>query len=390
MYRCEIIAAGRDAFERQLADPRPGIPGVDGASTPESRRPRRGVSLRHAQEISAHHDRFEPGALAYAPPIAGSIGASPELPSPSPFSQRVQLETLDMLPASAGVLRGFIAHAIGRDAVREIVGCAMGATEASARSEVTSLVEARLNGNERLYGEVVLTPQGTGPVRGSPLVGPAAAWPRHPRWLHRGVRHQSPVAGFGELIGPETAGAGTVAAGGLAKAAGLMGYSLGAAATLLDCYAHQWDGQCFVGIGSLAIGSLFVAVGRGTKRSRRSYSMPSLPWWAWSQPEGSRSNETCRGCLFCHSSESARLGPHLRPIGWLAAGGPRPDHWSDAKVVRSVGILVASFPCGALARDRAGGFRVSTPRTSGRRTTIGSRHRCKDLDLQPRRGVGQC
>jgi hypothetical protein len=170
MYRCEIIAAGQDVFIQRASDPRPGVPGVDGVSAPEI--------LYVLEEVSSYgiprktfpiETGSNPAYWPDAPPVrAPWKPLAAELPSPSPFSQRVQLETLGLDDASSGVLYGFVAYATTDAHVREIVGCTMASTESAATAELEPFLRARL-ADERLH-ESILTALGTGPTRGGPLV----------------------------------------------------------------------------------------------------------------------------------------------------------------------------------------------------------------------------
>jgi hypothetical protein len=172
MYRCEIVARGQDSFEAHLMTPRRGVPAVDGVSTPEI--------LYVLEEVSPYPmppktypiaTGSNPGHWPEAPPVRGGWRPPlPEVPSPSPFSQRVQLETLDLSTRSAGVMYGFVAYSIHGSCVREIVGCAMGHAAAAVHAEVESVLGSRMNVGESLHAEMIVTPQGTGPVRGAPLV----------------------------------------------------------------------------------------------------------------------------------------------------------------------------------------------------------------------------
>jgi hypothetical protein len=171
MYRCEIIAAGRDVFTQRARDPRPGVPCVDGISAPEI--------LYVLEEVSPYgmprktvpiETGSNPAHWPDAPPVrAPWTPLAPELPSPSPFSQRVQLETLGLDDASSGVLYGFVAYGTTDALVREIVGCTMASTASAAAAELEPFLRARL-AHERLHERMILTALGTGPIRGGPLV----------------------------------------------------------------------------------------------------------------------------------------------------------------------------------------------------------------------------
>lgn len=147
MYRCEIIAQGREAFALRVASPQRGTPGVDGTSTPEF--------LYVLEEISPYGMPLKTYPIATgsnpaywpdAPPVRRPwLPPLHEVPSASPFSQRVQLESLDLNPQTAGSMYGFLAYAMTTTSIREVVGCAMAFTADSVRDEVRSILQSRLD-----------------------------------------------------------------------------------------------------------------------------------------------------------------------------------------------------------------------------------------------------
>lgn len=172
MFRCEIIAKGRDVFAAHIAHPQQGRPGVDGQSSPEF--------LYVIEEISPYgmprksypiETGSNPAHWPDASPVQGPWSPPPhKVPSANPFSQRVQMETLDLEPPTAGSMYGFVAYAISRTSIREFVGCGMSFTARGIQDEVRPLLQSRLTTGEVLHTKLLVSPQGSGPALGCPLM----------------------------------------------------------------------------------------------------------------------------------------------------------------------------------------------------------------------------
>ncbi|BDZ65651.1 hypothetical protein GCM10025877_25890 [Agromyces mangrovi Wang et al. 2018] len=129
MYRCEIIARGRAAFEAHVRDPRPGVPGVDGLSTPEllyvyedaTGQP---LPVRSWPISTGTNPQFWPDAE----PLRPSRRRVDDRPAPGPFSARVQLESI-FGGGKSGWPRGFVAFVTGPSHVRELLGSVVDHTE---------------------------------------------------------------------------------------------------------------------------------------------------------------------------------------------------------------------------------------------------------------------
>lgn len=170
-YRCEIIAAGRDAFLDRIARPGPGgedaggsgealLELVDAASEHDLPNPQVPIETGHNKE-------FWSDAPDSVPDPASAI------PSPGPFSYDVQMARLRLTDAPPLFFVGWIAYATTTGGVvREIMGCMMQGTISAARAEVVPFVTALLNDGEVLHTNVIVYRMGVdGVTTGVRLVG---------------------------------------------------------------------------------------------------------------------------------------------------------------------------------------------------------------------------
>lgn len=171
MYRCEILARGREAYEGAVLAPRRGKPGVDGVSTPEflyaiEELTPWGMPQKSWPVVTGSNPAFWPDARPlrkYQP------SARPEGGWPGPFSQEVQLSALGLGTHMDTAVYGFVSYLVREDQVREVVGCTTASSERLAREEIVSFLSAPLDDEGwQLVGSVVHE-EATTPSLGTPL-----------------------------------------------------------------------------------------------------------------------------------------------------------------------------------------------------------------------------
>lgn len=146
-YRCEIVAAGENAYDAAIHTPTPGR-ADDGAV---------GEALLTVADDAVPHDlppatiEIEAGSNTALWLDDQSLAA---LPSLGPFSPRVQAEA-NVKPREKDIMRlgftSFVAYASGEDGhVRELMGCLMAVSFAAAREELESFLRDRLQPGETL------------------------------------------------------------------------------------------------------------------------------------------------------------------------------------------------------------------------------------------------
>lgn len=174
-YRCEIVAAGERAYNGAVDSPRPGgeCDGAVGEGLLSVANDAAPQELPQAEiEIETGRNRdFWPDAPPSSYPWL-------ELPSPGPFSSRIQSrsnrETRDEFVLRLG-FTSFMGYAAGADGhVRELMGCLMAASFAKAREELLPFLHAQLAPGEALDDRVIIWQSGAArPMLGTSLTGPS-------------------------------------------------------------------------------------------------------------------------------------------------------------------------------------------------------------------------
>lgn len=154
-YRCEIIAQGRRSFLDHIEHPRVDFPdaGAEGE-----------VLLGIASDASPSplldpETIFETGFNKTHWPDAPDPAPHPSttIPSPGPFSYDVQLSRLQLAPSSRRRFVSWVAYITTTDgAVREVMGCVMHGTVASARLEIVPFLMSMLRDGEHLHPNVIV------------------------------------------------------------------------------------------------------------------------------------------------------------------------------------------------------------------------------------------
>jgi hypothetical protein len=156
-YRCEIVAAGEQAYTVAIANPRPGAE-TDGSSGEGLLRVPDDAALEELPEAEVE---IETGRYRrFWPDAAPSRFPWMDIPSVGAFSPHIQSGVRDELSLRLG-FTSFVAYATGSDGhVRELMGCLMAGSFGNAREELLPFLLAHLSPDEALDDRLIIWQSG--------------------------------------------------------------------------------------------------------------------------------------------------------------------------------------------------------------------------------------